>query len=351
MQHLQKRLAVLSLFALAAAGLTACQETPREDNAPLANPKNCVKTITPATSAEPAAVKPVENGPVPAVNPPDGFGTEPNIAAGTGPAPKDFIRTVLHEGTGTVVSANADVIVHYKGQTWNGEVFDNSWQKGEPAHFSLGSNIIEGWTWGLAGRNVGDRIELVIPPRLAYKELTEREQAAKDAGQPLPGKVHPLAGETLVFVIDILFAPPVAEETQLAAYTQLLAQSQPTGAKLPDGLRIYCSPGSEPQPAYVEGSKVPGKPFNVWTLEGQGQPIQAGDQVGYVVVSGSWGDKPTSTWINGQGVLWADAETMKAVGKNVGSRLVMVGPPNKSAPRGVVQIVDIVDAIALPTLE
>ena len=68
------------------------------------------------------------------------------------------------------------------------------------------------------------------------------------------------------------------------------------------------------------------------------------------MVSGSWGDKPVSTWINGQGVLWADAETMKAVGKTVGSRLVMVGPPNKSAPRGVVQIVDIVDAIALPTL-
>ena len=80
MQYLQKRLAVLSLFALVVAGLTACQETPKEQNAPLANPKNCVNTITPATSAEPAAVKPVENGPVPAVDPSDGFGTEPNLS-------------------------------------------------------------------------------------------------------------------------------------------------------------------------------------------------------------------------------------------------------------------------------
>lgn len=349
MQSLSKRLAIVPVLALAASSLVACSQAPKEDNAPLAQPKSCVKTITPPTSAEPAAVKPVENGPVPAVTPADGFGTEPQIAAGTGPAPKDFIRTVLHEGTGTVVPANADVIVHYKGQKWNGEVFDNSWAKGKPATFTLGGNLIEGWTWGLAGRNVGDRVELVIPPKLAYKELDEREQAMKEAGQEVPGK-HPLAGETLVFVIDILFAPPVMEETQLTAYTQILAQSKPTGAKLPEGLKIYCNPGTEPQPAYVEGSKVPGKASSTWTLAGQGQPIQAGDQVGYVVVSGSWGDKPTSTWTNGQSVLWADAETMQAVGKNVGSRLVSVGPPNEAAPRGLVQIVDIVDAIALPTL-
>ncbi|MCI6585321.1 MAG: FKBP-type peptidyl-prolyl cis-trans isomerase [Mobiluncus sp.] len=335
---------ILAVFGLTVA-LSACTNEGKSENAPLANPKACVKTITPAASAEVPEVKPAENAPVPAVTAGTKFGEEPAIAPGEGNAPNDFIRNILISGTGTEVSSGADVVVNYKGQKWNGEVFDSSWGRGSTASFNL-HNVVDGWRWGLAGTHVGDRVELVIPPKLGYRELTPDEQALKAAGQQVPGK-HELAGETLVFVVDVVFSPPVLAETQLAAYTQVLSKSMPTGAKLPDGLKIYCQPGEEPQPAYVENSKVPSQPRTVWTMEGQGRTIEAGDQIGYVIVYGSWGDAPKSTWTNGSSVSWAQAEDVQAVGKKVGSRAVLVGPPNESAPRGVVQIVDIVDAMSL----
>ncbi|EEJ54025.1 FKBP-type peptidyl-prolyl cis-trans isomerase [Mobiluncus mulieris] len=340
----KKFLAVLALIPLI-AGVSACSKADKESNAPLAKPKACVKTITPASSGEVPEVKPAENAPVPEATAGKDFGQEPTIAPGSGAPSNDFIRSILIKGSGSEVSANADVVVNYVGQTWDGKVFDSSWKRGKTATFNL-REVVQGWRWGLAGAHVGDRVELVIPPKLGYGELTPEEQAQKAAGKGIAGKPK-LAGDTLVFVVDIVFSPPVLNEPQLAAYTQVLSKSKPTDAKLPDGLKIYCQPGEEPQPAYVEGAKIPSQPVTVWTMEGQGRTIEAGDQVGYVLVYGSWGDAPQSTWTNGSSVTWVKAEDAKAVGKKVGSRVVLVGPPNEAAKRGVVQIVDIVDAISL----
>lgn len=344
MQLSRKAVALLAIVPLLAA-LSACDKVEKEDNAPLASPRACVKAITPASSAQVPEVKPAENAPVPDVTEGTEFGQEPTISAGQGEPSNDFIRNVLIKGSGSEVSPGADVVVNYKGQKWNGEVFDSSWKRGKTATFNL-RNVIQGWRWGLAGAHVGDRVELVVPPKLGYDELTAEEQAQKAAGQEIPGK-NALAGETLVFVVDIVFSPPMLNESQLAAYTQVLSKSKPTDAKLPEGLRLYCKPGEEPQPAYVEGAKVPSKPEVVWTTAGQGRVIEAGDQVGYVIVYGSWGDAPQSTWTNGSSVTWATAEDVQAVGKTVGSRVVLVGPPNEHAKRGIVQIVDIVDAVSL----
>lgn len=244
---MRKSLRIVSLLTVLplSLALSACANTAKESNAPLAKPKPCVKAITAAPSAGVPEVQPAENAPVPPLTAGTNFGEEPAITAGQGAAPKDFIRNVLIKGTGTEVSSGADVVVNYKGQKWNGEVFDSSWSRGELASFSL-TQVVDGWKWGLAGAHVGDRVELVIPPKLGYGELTSEEKAQKDAGQDI-GK-HKLAGETLVFVVDIVFSPPVLGETQLAAYTQTLAQSQPTEAKLPDGLKIYCNPGRNPSP-------------------------------------------------------------------------------------------------------
>lgn len=343
---MRKALEALGVAFLAASltgSLAACQKVQSSQNAPVASPRPCVKAITPAASAGPKEVQPVENGPVPPLTAGGKFGEEPNTGPGVGPASKDFIRSILVHGTGTEVSASADVIVNYKGQTWDGNVFDNTWSTGKTASFSL-TRTIDGWTWGLAGAHVGDRVELVIPPKLGYGELDEAEKAQKAAGK-IPENRHKLAGETLVYVIDIVFSPPVEQETQLAAYTQLLSKSRPIQAKLPTGLKIYCNPGEEPQPAFIEGTKVPSAQSKAWTMEGQGRPIRVGDQIGYMVVSGAWGDAPKSNWTNGQGVYWGDAQDFQVIGKTVGSRLVTITPPNKNAKRGLVEIIDIVDAI------
>ena len=72
-----------------------------------------------------------------------------------------------------------------------GQVFDSSWQRGEPATFPL-DGVIQGWSQGLVGMQPGGRRLLVIPAELAYG----------DAGAG--ADIAP--GETLVFVVDLIDA-------------------------------------------------------------------------------------------------------------------------------------------------
>jgi peptidylprolyl isomerase len=60
------------------------------------------------------------------------------------------------------------VKVHYTGWTTDGEMFDSSVSRGEPATFPLNA-VIPGWTEGLQLMSVGAQHRLWIPEPLAYK--------------------------------------------------------------------------------------------------------------------------------------------------------------------------------------
>lgn len=81
------------------------------------------------------------------------------------------------------------VTVHYVGTLTNGQEFDSSIARGEPASFPL-KGVIPGWTEGLQLMNVGSKFRFVIPSDLAYGE--------RGAGQ----NIGP--GETLVFEVELL---------------------------------------------------------------------------------------------------------------------------------------------------
>jgi FKBP-type peptidyl-prolyl cis-trans isomerase FklB len=55
---------------------------------------------------------------------------------------------VLTEGSGASPTAENVVKVNYEGKLLNGEVFDSSYERGEPVEFPLG-RVIPGWTEGL----------------------------------------------------------------------------------------------------------------------------------------------------------------------------------------------------------
>ena len=61
------------------------------------------------------------------------------------------------------------VVVHYHGTLVDGTVFDSSYERGEPATFSLQS-IIPGWSEVLQLMRPGDKWSIVLPPELAYGE-------------------------------------------------------------------------------------------------------------------------------------------------------------------------------------
>lgn len=72
-------------------------------------------------------------------------------------------------GTGITATANDTVLVHYKGTLLNGEEFDSSYTRGEPALFPL-SQVIPGFTEGLQVAPAGSKMTLWIPGNLAYGE-------------------------------------------------------------------------------------------------------------------------------------------------------------------------------------
>jgi len=125
--------------------------------------------------------------------------SKPEVAIPTAPVTELKVTTIT-DGTGTGAIVGDTVEVHYLGYTSiDGEVFDNSYDRGAPIPVVLGSgSVIEGWEQGLVGLKVGGRYQIDIPEDLAYGP----DAAAQ--GRP--------AG-ALSFIVDIMSVTPGAPAT------------------------------------------------------------------------------------------------------------------------------------------
>jgi FKBP-type peptidyl-prolyl cis-trans isomerase FklB len=95
---------------------------------------------------------------------------------------------VIKEGTGALPQDTSLVKVHYEGKTIDGKVFDSSYERKQPAQFSL-MQVIEGWTEVLQLMPVGSEFEVYIPQQLAYGPQDQE-------------KIKPYS--TLIFKIELL---------------------------------------------------------------------------------------------------------------------------------------------------
>lgn len=113
----------------------------------------------------------------------------------TKPTASGLIYMELKKGTGPRPSVNDQVVVHYTGTLLNGEKFDSSLDRGEPATFGL-TQVIPGWTEGLQLMGKGGKAKLVIPSALGW------------GAQGYQG-IPPYAGVTFtVELIDIIGPQP-----------------------------------------------------------------------------------------------------------------------------------------------
>lgn len=85
-------------------------------------------------------------------------------------APDALEITTLIEGEGEGVANGDSIVAHYIGKTSDGNVFDESWSRGQPfGPLAVGSGqVIVGWDEGLIGAKIGERRRLVIGSEKAY---------------------------------------------------------------------------------------------------------------------------------------------------------------------------------------
>lgn len=107
--------------------------------------------------------------------------------------PEELQIQPLIRGTGPEVQATDLIQVKFRNWNWEtGELIEDGWH---PQQGPL-DGLIEGWKQGLAGQTTGSRMLLVVPPELAYPNGNESAPT-----------VEP--GQTLIYVIDILYAAKV----------------------------------------------------------------------------------------------------------------------------------------------
>ena len=76
---------------------------------------------------------------------------------------------ILKEGNGKKPSLTDRVQCHYEGSLVNGQVFDSSIKRGEPAVFGV-NQVIPGWVEALQLMSEGSKWRLYIPYNLGYGE-------------------------------------------------------------------------------------------------------------------------------------------------------------------------------------
>ena len=122
-----------------------------------------------------------------------------SLQAGVGPVDQDAQREfqttasglkyrILRAADGRKPQASSTVEVHYRGWLDSGRQFDNSYDRGETASFSL-DGVIPAWTEGLQLVGEGGMIELWVPSDLGY------------GTRGMPGSIPPNA--TLHFIVEL----------------------------------------------------------------------------------------------------------------------------------------------------
>lgn len=81
---------------------------------------------------------------------------QPGPAGGESPDGNDLVR------------------VDYEGSLTDGTVFDSSYERGQPAVFTLDS-VVKGWTEALQHMKVGDEWVIYLPAEKGYGEQSSRE--------------------------------------------------------------------------------------------------------------------------------------------------------------------------------
>ncbi|MGW4029668.1 FKBP-type peptidyl-prolyl cis-trans isomerase [Streptomyces sp. NPDC004838] len=252
-------------------------------------------------------------GGLPAITAGAKVGEKPTLAKGEGAPPKELKIEVISEGKGAVLKKGDQAEVNYLGQEWDEDKpFDNSFDKGQPLPVSVGGQgVIEGWQKALDGQKVGSRLEVSIPPNLGY-------------GAEEKGDIK--ANATLVFVMDIVKSTTIPVSAKGTPVAQDNIDIPKVGVN---------TDGKAPSVTFPKAS-APKKLVSNYVLEGTGPVLTDKDNVMVKYEAYVWdGAKQFDSTYKAQSTqnfpLGQLVKGLKdgLVGKKVGSRVLLVIPPDQ----------------------
>ncbi|WP_336110927.1 FKBP-type peptidyl-prolyl cis-trans isomerase [Streptomyces sp. PTD9-10] len=303
---MRRRSLLLAAVPAGLVTLAACGDDKSESSKASASPSPSASTPQPK----------IVEGPLPAITAGTKFGEKPTVAKGPGEPSKNLAVKTVIPGSGRTIAENDFIQANYLGQIWStAKVFDNSYDRNRPLVIQLAQgSIIDGWRYAIAGKKVGSRIELAVPPELGYGK----------SGNPQAG----IKGtDTLVFVIDLMDSFNSKSSAQGKPVPQ-------TDAALP---KVGTNTDGKAPEITVPKSAPPKKLVSTYVLQGDGDEIKANQTVLCQFKAVVWDGGKTFQQTYGSGRLsqFSLEQMQQAVkglaegltGKKVGSRVLVVVPP------------------------
>ncbi|GAA1956290.1 FKBP-type peptidyl-prolyl cis-trans isomerase [Catenulispora subtropica] len=280
----------------------------------------------------------------------DALGAKANIQIPAGQPDGKLGVKVKIQGAGTKITDGSAVLLNYTAKLWRGGVdLGSSYdQGGSPTLQVEGQGkMLPGWEQGLKGQQAGSRVELTVPPSLAFGD--KGTQA---------GDVTIKGDDTIVFDLDIVNVYPSATADIATGPSVLNDPNLPTvGTEVgPNDPKVTIPAGKNPP---TVGTYKP-------VIVGKGPQIQKGQTLvlqyegllwrnGQIFDSSFSKSKSLFSTRIGVGSVVAGWDE-GLVGQTVGSRVLLVVPPDKGyGPQGqpqagiqgtdtMVFVVDILDA-------
>ncbi|MEU3980034.1 FKBP-type peptidyl-prolyl cis-trans isomerase [Streptomyces sp. NPDC026672] len=309
---MRRRSLLLAAVPAGLVTLAACGDDKSDSSKASESP-----SAPPSPSASQVPPPKIVDGPLPAITAGTKFGEKPTVAKGSGdPSPNLAVRTVI-AGSGKTVAENDFVQAHYLGQIWStAKVFDNSYDRKSPLVLQLAQgSIIDGWRYALAGKKVGSRVEMAVPPTWGYGTSGNDQAGIKGT-------------DTLVFVVDLLDSFNSKSSAQGE-------QAPQTDAALP---KIGTNTDGNAPSIDIPKGDPPKKLVSNYVLEGDGAEVKAEQTVLCQFKGVVWAGGKTFEQTYGSGRLSQfSVEQMQQIvkglaqgvtGKKVGSRVLVVVPPD-----------------------
>ncbi len=304
-----------ALLVAAVLALAACGSSSGDDPAATAS-------ASPSASVEVGT-----EGPFPSAT--GAFGEKPELTFPDEEPSSGLQATVLSPGDGTVVAAGDLLVVDYLGQVWDGDVFDNSYDRGAPAAFPIGTGgVIQGWDTVLVGQKTGSRVIMTIPPEFGYGSAGN--SAANIAGT-----------DTLVFVVDVIGT--------YAADASGAADATPTAEAATVAPVIEGALGEPATISVPDGTAPPTAQSTTVLAAATGAPAQPGQLV--VQYAATYWDNTSgqSTWEQGTPAaveVGTGGSFDSLIGVPVGSRVLLVLPAAEET-QAIAVVIDVVAQVSV----